>query len=100
MVHEGGESERGNFKATQAVFGSALVLRIMPGGQAGSLQLWCTIVPLSLASETLSTMEEKAWGGREASLGKGCFQGEDCFTEVEDEIILPKSNCFSQSAPN
>lgn len=26
MVHEGGESERGNFKATQAVFGSALVL--------------------------------------------------------------------------
>lgn len=40
-------------------------LRIMTGGQAGSLQLCCGIVPPSLASETFSTIEEKAWGGRE-----------------------------------
>lgn len=76
MVHEGGESERGNFKATQAVFESPLVLRIITGGQAGSLQLCCGIVPPSLASETFSTIEEKAWGGRERhQQGKGVLSG-------------------------
>lgn len=71
MVHEGGKSERGNFKATQAAVESPLVLRIMTGGQAGSLQLCCGIVPPSLASESFNTIEEKARGGRERHhLGK------------------------------
>lgn len=64
MVHEGEESERGNFKATQAVFESPLVIE-NNDWRAGSLQLCCGIVRPSLASETFSTIEEKAWGGRE-----------------------------------
>lgn len=52
------------------------VLWSWDGGQAGSLQLCCGIVPPSLASETFSTIEEKAWGGRERhQQGKGVLSG-------------------------
>lgn len=74
MVHEGGESERGNFKATQAVFESPLVLRTMTGGQAGGLQLCCGTVPPSLASETFSTKRRRPGEGEKGvTRDRGCF---------------------------
>lgn len=58
-----GRPERGNFKQPQQCFESSQVLRIMTDQQAGSLPLYCGIVPPSYAFENLSTKEKKAWGG-------------------------------------
>lgn len=75
MVHEGGKSERGNFKATQAAFESPLVLRIMTGGQAGSLQLCCGIVPPLWHLRASIQSRRKPGEGEKGIGGKGELSG-------------------------
>lgn len=71
-----GKSERGNFKQPKQRFESSQVLRIMTDQQAGSLQLYCGIVPPSYAFENLSTKEKKAWGGGRKGFNKKGWWGE------------------------
>ena len=88
MSHEGGKkSERGNFKATQAVFSKFSSLENNDWLVGRKPQLYCGIVPPSCAFENLSIKEEKAWGR-----GRKGFNTQE---KGRGETISVNALCFS-----